>query len=197
MYGGCLLCPFYPLLFFMPRERDYVIIWNTFFEPSILLQSRSARGWGSWSLTNAPFLKKIRHPAIFFHIAFPNSSFVSINKKQTNKQGTLYSLVWKVTKLNTHPVDSHLQFKRMISRIHSIQAKTFRTLYLNFGESRFQGNFAILFPVKKFCVFPNIPKIPFKTLFNSHLSELSIVWRWGSELASWVNLDCKIVCIFI
>ena len=142
------------------------------------------------------FLKKIRHPAIFFHIAFPNSSFVSINKNHTNKQGTLYSLVWKVT-INTRPVDLHLQLKRMISRTHSIQAKTSRTLYLNFGESRFQGNFAILFPVKKFCVFPNIPKIPFKTLFNSHLSELSIVWRWGSELASWVNLDCKIVCIFI
>ena len=143
------------------------------------------------------FFKKIRHPAIFFHIAFPNSSFVSINKKQTNKQGTLYSLVWKITKLNTRPVDSHLQLKRVISRIHSIQAKTSRTLYLNFGESRFQGSFTILFPVKKFCVFrPRIPKIPFKTLFNSHLSELSIVWRWGSELASWVNLDCKIARIF-
>ena len=142
------------LYFFMPRERDYVIIWNTFFEPSILLQSRSARGWGSWSQTNAPFLKKIRHPAIFFHIAFPNSSFVSINKNHTNKQGTLYSLVWKVT-INTRPVDLHLQLKRMISRIHSIQAKTSRTLYLNFGESRFQGSITILFPVKKFCVFPS------------------------------------------
>ena len=199
MYGGCLLCPLYPLLFFMPRERDYVIIWNTFFEPSILLQSRSARGWGSWSHTNAPFLKKIRHPAIFFHIAFPNSCFVSINKKQTNKQGTLYSLVWKVTKLNTHPVDSHLQLKRMISRLVTAyrQKHPAPCAYILANPASrvalqscfLSRNFAFSRISRK---YPSRPCL----ILTSANYIVSIVWRWGSELASWVNLDCKIACIF-
>ena len=99
------------------------------------------------------FFKKIPYPAIFVsHIFFPNSSFVSINKKQTNKA---HNLVWKETTLNTRPVDSHLPLKRMISRIYNIQAKISRIPCLNFGESRFQGSFKIPFPVKIFCVFPN------------------------------------------
>ena len=121
-------------------------------------------------------LKKMPHPAILFPYRFPEF--------KTNKQGTLYSLVWKVTILNTHPVDSHLPLKRMISGIYNIQAKTSRIPCLNFGEFRFQGSFRILFPVKIFCVFPNpakyVGQIPdpeknLKTSFNSHLSKLSIV----------------------
>ena len=98
----------------------------------------------SWSHKNK---QKIPHPAILFKYRFPEF--------KTNKQGTLYSLVWKVAILNTHPVDSHLPLKRMISRIYNIQAKTSRIPCLNFGEFRFQGSFRILFPVKIFCVFPN------------------------------------------
>ena len=68
--------------------------------------------------------------------------------------------------------------------IYNMQAKTSRIPCLNFGEFRFQGSFRILFPVKIFCVFPNpakyVGQIPdpektLKTLFNSHLSKLSIV----------------------
>ena len=143
------------ILFYATRTRlcDYMkhVFWAKHFTPITV-----CKGVGVLIPHKRSFFKENSASRyFFFHIAFPNSSFVSINKKQTNKQGTLYSLVWKVTKLNTRPVDSHLRLKRVISRIHSIQAKTSRTLYLNFGESRFQGSFTILFPVKKFCVFPN------------------------------------------
>ena len=139
------------------------------------------------------FLKKIPHPAILFPYRFPNSSHFIVWFER-----------WQYS-TRTGPVDSHLPLKRMISQIYNIQAKTSRIPCLNFGESRFQGSCKILFPVKLFCVFPNpapyVGEIPdpektLKTLFNSHLSKLSIVWRWGSELASWVNLDCKTTPIF-
>ena len=118
-------------------------MWNTFFRQVFYVN----HGTKAVLIPHKrSFLKKIPHPAILFPYRFPEF--------KTNKQGTLYSLVWKVTILNTHPVDSHLQLKRMISGIYNIQAKTSRIPCLNFGEFRFQGSFRILFPVKIFCVFP-------------------------------------------
>ena len=102
--------------------------------------------------------------SIFFHIAFPNFSFVPINKKQTNKQGTLYSLVWKVTILNTHR-PGWFAFVAMISHIYNIQAKTSRIPCLKFGESRFQGSLNILFPVKIF----SVSRIPHCILVKSRI----------------------------
>ena len=69
-------------LFHARRERDYVkhVLLAKYFT-SITVCKRVKGG------------RKSRIPLFFFHIAFPNSSFVSINKKQTNKQGTIYSLV--------------------------------------------------------------------------------------------------------
>ena len=176
------------LYFFRPRECNHVkhVFLNNYFT-LITVQRRS------WSHTNARFLRKSRIPLFFFHIAFPNSSHFIIWFER-----------WQCL-THTGPVDSHLPLKRMISQIYNIQAKTSRIPCLNFGESRLQGSLKILFRVKIFCVFTNptpyVGQIPhpektLKTLFNSHLSKLSIVWRWGSELASWVNLDCKTTLIF-
>ena len=80
-------CPGFNLYaFFIPfharRECDYVkhVLLAKYFT-SVTVCKRVKGG------------RKSRIPLFFFHIAFPNSSFVSINKKQTNKQGTIYSLV--------------------------------------------------------------------------------------------------------
>ena len=143
------------ILFYATRTRlcDYMkhVLWAKHFTPITV-----CNGVGVLIPHKRSFFKE--NPAsryFFFPYRFPEFLFCFHKQKTNNKQGTLYSLVWKVTKLNKHPVDSPLQFKRMISRIHSIQAKTSRTLCLNFSESRFQGSFTILFPVKKFCVFPS------------------------------------------
>ena len=92
---------------------------------------------------------KIPHPAIFFfHIAFPNTN------KQTNK---VHFIVWSERRQHSTRARliRSLLLKRMISRIHNIRAKTSRFPSLNFGVSRFQGSCKVLFPFKKFCVFPN------------------------------------------
>ena len=167
---GCNLYAFF-ILFHATRMQSCETFFLDKNFTSITVQRRS------WSHTNARFLRKSRIPLFFFHIAFPNS-------KQTNKAHFIVWFErWQYSK-RTGPVDSHLPLKRMISGIYNIQAKTSRIPCLNFGEFRFQGSFRILFPVKIFCVFPNpakyVGQIPdpektLKTLFNSHLSKLSIV----------------------
>ena len=90
-YPGFNLYAFF-ILFHARRECDYVkhVLLAHYFT-SITVCNRVKGG------------KKSRIPLFFFHIAFPNSSFVSINKKQTNKQGTLYR---EETTLKMCPVDS-------------------------------------------------------------------------------------------
>ena len=101
------------------------------------------------------FFKKIPHPAVFFHIFFPNSSFVCINKKQIKQ--TRHT-VWFETRQHSTRAPliricrSLIWFPEFTT---DIQAKTSRIPCLNFGESRFQGSIKILFPVKIVCVFPN------------------------------------------
>ena len=176
------------LYFFRPREWNHVkhVFLDKYFT-SITVQRRS------WSHTNARFLRKSYIPLFFFHIAFQNSSFVPINKKQTNKQGTLHSLVWKVTIFNTHR-PGWFAFVAMISQICNIQAKTSRIPCLNFGKSRFKGSLKIPFPVKTFSVFPNsalyfcqIPN-PEKQLQASRLCWILTSANWasyGAEGRNW------------
>ena len=92
--------------------------------------------------------KKSRILLFFFHIAFPNTN------KQTNKA---HFIVWSERRQHSTRARliRSLLLKRMISRIHNIRAKTSRFPSLNFGVSRFQGSCKVLFPFKKFCVFPN------------------------------------------
>ena len=104
------------LYFFMPDAN--AVIWNTFFKPSILLQSRSARGW-----------KGLENPAsrYFFSISLSRIPllFLWTKNKQTNKaQFTVWSKRRQHSKCAR--LIRSLPLKRLISRIHNIRAKTSR-----------------------------------------------------------------------
>ena len=126
------------ILFHARRERDYV--------KHVLLAKYFT------SITVCKRVKGCKKSRIllffFFHIAFPNTN------KQTNK---VHFIVWSERRQHSTRARliRSLLLKRMISRIHNIRAKTSRFPSLNFGVSRFQGSCKVLFPFKKFCVFPN------------------------------------------
>ena len=175
------------ILFHARRECDYVkhVLLAKYFT-SVTVCKRVKGG------------RKSRIPLFFFHIAFPNSSFVSINKKQTNKaQFTVWSKRRQHSKCAR--LIRSLPLKRLISRIHNIRAKTSRIPCLNFGVSLFQGSCKILFPVKKFCVFPNrapyFDQIPDPENTLPDLVQFSMFAN-SEFYASEGNLDCKTARIF-
>ena len=157
------------ILFHARRECDYVkhVLLAKYFT-SITVCKRVKGG------------KKSCIPLFFFPYCFPEFLFC-FYKQKINKA---HFIVW--SERGQHSKRARLirslPLKRMISRIHNIRAKTSRIPCLNFGVSRFQGSCKILFPFKKFCVFPiiahrilvksRIPKIPFQTLFNSQCLQI-------------------------
>ena len=133
------------ILFHARRECDYVkhVLLAKYFT-SIRVCKRMKGG------------KKSRIPHFFFSISLSQIAllFLQTKNKQTNKA---HFKVWSERRQHSKcaRLIRSLPLKRMISRIHNIRAKTSRIPCLNFGVYRFQGSCKILFPVKKFCVFPN------------------------------------------
>ena len=174
------------ILFHARRECDYVkhVLLAKYFT-SITVCKRVKGG------------KKSCIPLFFFPYCFPEFLFC-FYKQKINKA---HFIVW--SERGQHSKCARLirsfPLKRLISRIHNIRAKTSRIPCLNFGVSLFQGSCKILFPVKKFCVFPNrapyFDQIPDPENTLPELVQFSMFAN-SEFYAAEGNLDCKTARIF-